>query len=124
MKEEVFEKFANKALTYLENTEAFLKDQIPDYFQQVVSYYAIQSWIYVALSVSLIFCSFYILRIGHANAKKKDSEFNPESFMPHFIAGAFLFILSFVAFTDFFPTALKATIAPKVFVVDYLRGKE
>lgn len=122
MKDEVYEKFATKALTYLESTEAFLKDQLPDYFQQVVKYYAIQSWVFVALSVIFIVISLRAMKWGMKNYK--EDEYKPEEYMPLFLGGAAVIIISACVIINNVQTGLKATIAPKVFIVDYLRGKE
>lgn len=115
---EIYEKFAEKALTYLNSTEAFLKEQLPDYFQQIVSYYAVENWVYFGVWI-LIATAFAGLAFVCVREVKKDDDY---------IGGVILFTLVslvlFVCSLDSFSSALKATIAPKVFIVDYLRGKE
>lgn len=114
---DVYEQFAQKALTYLNSTEAFLKEQLPDYFQQVVTYYAIQSWayfiIFLAATASMIVFAYRAWR-------------NKDSYDPVFNAIIVLIIAALPMGAMFFNLnkALKATFAPKVFIVDYLRGKE
>jgi heme/copper-type cytochrome/quinol oxidase subunit 2 len=121
---EIYEKFAEKALGYLESTEAFLKDQLPDYFQQVVTYHAVEAWVYVGLGVIcwIIACaSFFRLRKENAKESRQQEE------IIQTICGILMvlpMIIGLFLVTCNLPTAIKATIAPKVFIVDYLRGEE
>jgi hypothetical protein len=121
MKDDIYEKFADKALQYLNGTEAFLKEQLPDYFQQVVKYHAVEGWIYVGIGVLVTLAAIYftkrVLIMGAAD------KYN-ESYVALFIIGAVVAVFSFGITIKNFTTALKATIAPKVFIIDYLRGKE
>jgi hypothetical protein len=121
MSKDVYEKFADKALQYLEGTEAFLKDQLPDYFQQVVKYHAIENWIYVGIGLLGAWIATSLARRGFRMAEADSCN---ESFLLPLTAAGFVGIFSFVLIVKSLPTALKATIAPKVFIVDYLRGKE
>jgi hypothetical protein len=120
VKEEVYEKFATKALAYIENTESFLKEQIPDYFQQLVTYYAIQSTVYAVLSFAgLCVCAFFFHRYS---TMKEKNYYSDEKFVGCLFSSVFgvLFAILVICNTS---TALKAIYAPKVFIVDHLRGK-
>lgn len=121
MKEEIYEKFAHKALTYIENTEVFLKEQIPDFFQQVVTYHATVSW--VGFGLATTGCGLCVWIFFKGKNYKREDYLDERGFIAMLISCIVSAVLVCVA-TDNFSTALKATIAPKVFIVDYLRGKE
>lgn len=126
MKDDVYEKFATKALTYLDGTEAFLKEQLPDYFQQVVTFYAIQSWVFLALSV-LMLCGSAVCGWQMVKSFKRSSDYEhdePYIYMPLMAAAIILLVFGGAGTVKNTKSALKATYAPKVFIVDYLRGKE
>ncbi len=126
MKKEVFEKFAYKALQYLDGTEAFLKEQLPDYFQQIVTYYAIQSYVFLFLSfISLAISLIIISKSLKVKEKSCWGEMAiPERHVVCIIIFSTIGIIATIVSIEQTKTALKATIAPKVFIVDYLRGKE
>lgn len=124
MKQDAYEKFAEKALTYLEGTEAFLKEQLPDYFQQVVTYYAVEAWIVTAVGIGLFIIAIICGRTCYKEGSKGVCDMDDSKFILSMIVGLFTLVFGIGLAASKFPTALKATIAPKVFIVDYLRGKE
>lgn len=121
MKNEIYGKFTEKALVYLENTEAFLKDQVPDYFQQVVKFYAIHSWVFsiVFLIGLAFFCFVFYKGIHH----KKESHMDDTGFIMCFSGAVFGMIMA-IFLMVYINKGIKATYAPKVFIVDYLKGNE
>lgn len=116
MKEEVYEKFASKALAYLENTEVFLKEQVPDYFRQLLTYYTIQYWVgFVVIFIFTVAAALF----AYKQVKKEEYD---KGFAAVLAVLLLLLPSGFTVIT--FSKALKVTLAPKVFIVDYLRGKE
>jgi hypothetical protein len=122
VKEETWDKFANKALQYLEGTEAFLKEQLPDYFQQVVTYHAISSYVWTGISIVVLIISGHFFKKGLL-LKDKYGDVR-ESGLALCVGSGVFFAIFAISFCCSLETALKATLAPKVFIVDYLRGKE
>jgi len=118
MKDQVLDKFMSKAIEYLEQTEVFLKDQVPDFFTQVVQYHLAISLFWVVLSLAIIaISSAQLLRIR----KMDDLE---EWDVGIAVVSGFLIVMFFMVFSANISTTIKASVAPKVFIVDYLRGDE
>lgn len=126
MKQDVYEQFAAKALSYLNSTEAFLKEQLPDYFQQILKYEF--SWAIISIVVSVIFICLGVAIVKKALPMK---EKNYRGDMSLTETGGLLLAVGVVLIGAFSiigichtRIATKIYLAPKVFIVDYLRGKE
>ncbi len=125
--EEVLNTFANKMLTAVEGIEAFGKEQIPDYIEQVLMYNFWESTIIatVLASLILVFLVVFILGILKSNKTGWGVECPSPSAFTVIGSGFILIFLIPIGLADgIVPNAkeaLKIHLAPKVYIVDYLR---
>ena len=124
--DEILNTFANKMLTAVEGIEAFGKEQIPDYIEQVLTYNFWEGIFFIVVPV-LIFL-FFIKKSKKLNYK--DAEYDccgtPNNKESASIVATWIFVAitgiwSLVALLSLSSDVLKIKVAPKVYIVDYLR---
>jgi formate-dependent nitrite reductase membrane component NrfD len=110
-KEEVFDQLATKGLQYLENFEQFAKTEIPDYFQQILTYNLNVSFFWLGVFGLIILLGCLLMYVS------KDSGDG--------MGFGVIIIMIFVLLSGFqIRDIVKIKYAPKVFLVDYLRGEK
>ena len=124
--EEVLNAFANKMLSAVDGIEAFGKEQIPDFIEQVLVYNFWESVATATLSILFLTSLFvvFVWSIKHANKKGWGKE-EPSCEAGLVMMFTLLSLLSWVILTPIkdTKTALKIHLAPKVYIVDYLRNQ-
>ena len=117
--EEILNTFANKMLGVVEGIEAFGNEQIPEYIDQVLMY---NFW--VSSGLLALWCSFgsAFMYIGYKLWLRYQEEGDGDDlgFMCVFLCIGFLAIA--ISISETAPDMLKISLAPKVYIVDYLRA--
>jgi len=104
-----------KLIEYVENAEAFLTEQTPEYIEQLLRFklYTLKLWFVfmITLATSFLFLAIYCL----IKAVTDDDEYFIEFYVLVFI------IIVFVIFSiGFFLDLKQIELAPKVFILEYL----
>jgi len=111
MKEDIY----SKLLDYVNKTEMFFNDQLPDFFNQIINYGKYMGIIGLLISIFIVVLSIFIIK----NNKHTDYEsikFATKYFV--FFAVLCLFGLCIVYQID---VVYKAFFAPKLYILDYLK---
>lgn len=113
-KEEIYQKL----FEYIDASKDWALEQAPELFQQIAAY---------GLWSGIIICGlsfvFFIISsgLGWRWLKKWDSD------TEHYFAGSIicgvLCVISFICFCSNIETCIKAAVAPKLYILDCLRGK-
>lgn len=117
----------DKILEYLSNAESFVKDQVPDFINQYLTWCFYSNVFFIILGFTLFLIPLFVYLVNESKNKGKTREYNrygnPENF-PTIVSAIFL-ILSIFAFGVFFIMAtvntydlIKIKVAPKVYLVD------
>ena len=120
--EEIFQKIAEKALGYLESAELFAKTELPLYLQEVIKYNIVVHWCYVIFLIGILFIMTYLFYKWIIEYKHHEDFLSGLVPLTIFYLALSGWLLSLTS--DNFKPALKATISPRVYLVDYFRGKE
>lgn len=99
----------------MENTEAFLTEQTPEYIEQLLVYKAYSLKIWLIFIIILIIIGFYIDIYLLIRAIKEDNNFYFGVFFTSFICLALISIF-IVTFNDI----KQIELAPKVYILNYL----
>ena len=120
-KEELFGKVGTKALEYLNSAEMFAKTEVPEYLKEVIKYYSYSAYISIGFSVLLLGLGVFFSWLFSKILKEDDKN---DGLVPLLFLIIGLFISAPTLFFKNIDTAIKTTVAPRVFLVDYFRGKE
>lgn len=112
MKEEILKKL----LEYAESTASFIGEELPEIFRQVVSYGMLRSFIFCLPMLGMII--FGVAGVKVIGDEEDTGEFN--NFL--FLAAIFLVIGGGIGLYYGVVDILKALMAPKLYILDYLRG--
>lgn len=122
MKEEV----NKKLLEYVERTDAFLTDQVPDYISQLLKYYKIKHTVYIVVCLLFIGLSAYLVQKGIDVPRKEygwnKGDITHQEILCYVAAGAIMIYPC----TELVPNILrlfKLKIAPKVFIIEHIKGR-
>lgn len=134
MKEEVANKLMEKALSYLNSAEAFVGDNVPKYIEELLSFKIFEHLVgyfdhaipWSVIGIIVIILAKYLLKTADLDrnfCKEKDIS---EAKMFIIMASCILLIPTFIAITntDQLLQAYKAYKAPRVYLVDYFKGKK
>lgn len=111
-------------LEIIKGTKNFAIEQAPDVFKQIISYGIIFNAVYLVIGISLLVCAFFSGRKMLSNIKQisysKDT-IKEEAlvFLFGFIC-FFSFLFGAIISVDHLNPFIKATTAPKVYMIDYL----
>lgn len=123
-KEEIINKLLQKSLTYLENTEQFMKGEIPKYVEELMSFKVIEHLV-EGFSPSLGFTLFFWL-IAMLFVLPIHGEF--KKIWLCVLYSVFVFILIFTTSlmvnSEDFVQAYKAYSAPRVYLIDYIKSSK
>ena len=117
--ENVTDKLTTKLLGYLDNTEIFLKEEVPDYLDQVLQWMFWESVLASILGLGLLVASYFLMRAANNECKKSDQ--NEGIIIGGFVGGVFALLFGIMLFACNITTVVKVKVAPKVVLVDYLR---
>lgn len=125
MKEELINKFLEKALQYLQTAEAFTAKEVPEYIRELLSFKMMEH-IVDGLSTSLFHTAFFgtmfsFLLVGLAYDIIFDEKYNHKILLVPIFVYTLIFSTSIVANQDDFMQAYKAYSAPRVYLIDYFR---
>lgn len=113
---ESVEKIGQKLLEYLQSTEAFVKEQAPDFVRELLAYQLMTSTMW-AVFCGLVFAA-GVAGFVYGVVKRSD-EYGPETGI--LIPSAMFIILGFLFCAGNTEKALKIHFAPKVYVMEYAR---
>lgn len=116
---EALEKLIEKGLEYLNSTEVFLKEQIPDYLKQVIKWRIIISIYWLIVSLVAGFFSYKAIKHGFVLDGLDNYEGRIYRGEWKFFGGVGAFF-SFIMFSCCADSILKCLLVPKVFLVEYL----
>jgi len=127
--EEVLNTFANKMLSAVEGIEAFGKEQIPEYVEQILMYNFYESVAFGALSLFFCLVVLTALVVGIIQGRRKGwGQEKPSVWAIITMIFSSLFFAPGIAifchgFLDNLEDAVKIHVAPKVYIVDYFRDQ-
>ncbi len=133
MKEELLNKFLDKSLSYLESAEAFTKEQVPDYVAQLYKWFIINASIDLltatVIPIVVLIIVYKIFKWTIRKDKKSGDYVVCSSDREGMLAavasaGIVIFAILVIGGMSSLKKIIKITIAPKVYLVDYLRGKK
>lgn len=104
-----------KAMEAAQATGAFVVEQAPDVVQQLLLYYTVREWAETTLWATL---GGFMLYKGVRLFKKGWAEDDEDQFMPGGILICVASPITFAGICNFF-SALKITLAPKVWLLEY-----
>ena len=126
MEEELLKQFTTKLIHYVNSAEIFLKGNVPDYIEQLLKYEMYHQINILVVGLTLFAIITIIARMLHKNAAS-----NKDDTDAHIIYVFFCGVSYFFWFTWFLShgmnsvnTIVKINVAPKVYVIDYLRGNK
>lgn len=114
MKEELF----SKLLSYMNNIEGFVSQEIPDIFQQMISYGRISSTFHCILFLLLIFVCCRVVMEANKKSLDLDCDVAFTISLCSSLLGILFIVLLFCSTGRF----IKAFFAPKLYLIDYLIG--
>jgi hypothetical protein len=130
MKEETINKFAEKMLAYMNNTEAFLQKETPEYIKQLLEYEVFESYlaIFTLIALTLILGGASLAACivkdkffeGVYHGAKKD--FVEFIAVGGFILAAVTFVCALIVIPANVSKIIKINKAPKVFIVEHIKG--
>lgn len=113
--------FLKETTTTLQNTKSFVAEQAPDVIRQLLNYELVSSIIVFVGSLGLILTAFFIYNHYRKLVKKENSR------RARGLADIYLAILVIVLIFGCVPALcsfsniIKITVAPKVYVLEYLK---
>lgn len=133
MNQELVNELLQKALQYFNSAEAFATKEIPLYVQELLQFKFVEHLldsIGFSLALGLFFtlffsCMIVLLRYGNSQGNI-DNEYSEDAFKfgrKVFISTFIISILLVFTFNDNTIQAYKAKYAPRVYLMDYLKGK-
>lgn len=126
--DEILNTFANKMLSAVEGIEAFGKEQIPDYIEQVLLFNFWEDAFYIAIPLVLLYVFYRFFKKTEFSKAEFDYMGAPENRTAFrvYISSVILAVVSIwsvIAVLSLSPEMVKIKIAPKVYIVDYLRAR-
>lgn len=116
----------NKALEYINSTEVFLRDQLPDFIQQYLTWCLAESIFYIVISlIPVIVCGISLLFISKKYGNKIDYDaYNTNSVIISHLVNCIMLVVFLIVSCVVIPinskNILKIKVAPKVFLVEKL----
>ena len=120
--EDLLGKFTEKAIKYLESAEAFATREIPIYIEELLTYrfyHEVMDLIYF-FPFSLVICYGFYLAYKFV---KDENSFTRECGLLLSIVSVVCSVAWTVNFIDQSKDLVKLKTAPRVYLVDYLRGR-
>jgi len=134
MKQELVDKFMAKALKYLESAEAFTTKEVPQYVQELMQFKFVEHMIEGVtdiLIVTMIFGIALSALLGVGVAAFIDDHYSEDlkiqikcGVAVFFVAITVFIIATTVGNSSDFIQAYKAKNAPRVYLIDYIRGQK
>jgi cytochrome c biogenesis protein CcdA len=124
MKDEILKQFTEKLIGYVNSAEILLKKNVPDYIDQLLKYEMLHHIIILLIGFAILFLWFGIARFIYVKFIKEHG--NSENLV--ILAGvSTIFLLVWIIWffasgTSHINSIIKINVAPKVFIIDYLRG--
>lgn len=120
--EQILNTFANKMLSAVEGIEAFGKEQIPDYIEQVLLYNFWSNGLWIAFSL-LIIITMCIAAFALFKYTSKIEDTTDKWCTRGTIGVCIIIVLGVFAtnIAELVEENMKIKIAPKVYIVDYIR---
>ena len=116
------EKLVEKALLYLQNTEDFLVEQVPDYMSQVLEYHFYSGVIYLSIGTILLLSVIPSMIIVYKEDKKQSAKCNDFLLIGGTLYTLFGLSTGIMCFALNFSNTLKIFLAPKMFLVEYFQN--
>lgn len=114
------EKLIAKILEYLESTEAFLKAELPPFFEEALSYYFWSAFIVLMVCLIMFVIGVYLIIKSLTELKEQ----YPDGWAYGMVSIGFLMmLLSFLVGTFKVNQIMKVTLAPKLYLIDEFRGR-
>lgn len=113
MKEEIVNKFMEKMLSYVNNLEQFASGEVPRYIQELLTYEMYKSIAWILVLLLPLMLAAVIIKIA---IKEKEGIGGLS-----FLTTLFLIVSFFVGVNT--KNIIKIKVAPRLYIVDYLRGK-
>lgn len=121
---EIINKFGQKALEYVQKTEDFMLDQAPEVFEEIIYFNMVKHSLFSIISLVIIAIAIYVIHkiwtggkiyeFGIVNDKDK-------GFVSIFITLIVLVPSSALFFVQV-TSALKAWLAPRLYIIEYLKN--
>jgi|SRR6478736_557273 len=114
----------DRLIGYLNSTEVFLKEQVPSFIEEIIRYYTVYYWtLSITAILQILLCLFVIHRI-YINDKNNEGIFYDSEVI--LVAGAVgSFFASIISICELYTGVhrlIQIYLAPKLFLLDYLRG--
>ena len=122
MKEEILKQFTTRLIHYADSAEIFLKGNVPDYIEQLLKYEMITNIRELILGFTLLILALILTytlykKVDHSSCKRAPIIGSFSVFMVMWV------LWFFTSGMHNINTITKINVAPKVYVIDYLRNK-
>ena len=112
----------DKLIEYIDSTKDWVLETAPEIFQQIVTYGFWKSLILSALFFSIGLACVFLIRFCY-KAPKDQWNMMQDRYVALSLISGVIALIFFVGFLCNIETFIKATVAPKLYIIDYLRGK-
>lgn len=116
MTKELIAQFTGKLLQYAESAEMFAKTEVPKYITELLQYKLVEGGLMLVILIILL-----ILSVVFALKAFKSNSIEVQIFVTGILGMTALFLL--FGTLDSASRVIKISVAPRVFIVDYLRSK-
>ena len=125
MKEEILKQFTEKLMHYANNAELFASKNVPAYIEELLKFkmYDHIAMAFVLTTIFVVTLAFTVIVIMRARKLKDQDHAFVISFIPSLITLIMFIVFSTKGYLHI-REAVKIKMAPRVYVIDYLRGNK
>ena len=110
-----------KLLEYVEKTDVFLSDQVPDYINQLLKYNLFETTVWLSANILVLLLCIGGVKYGYDLPREGYSQTLSMVSVLSYIAGGSGIFISFCGMTGHLLKLIKIKITPKVFIVEKLK---
>lgn len=113
-------KFMEKALVYLESSEAFLKDNVPSYIEEVLSFKMITELMDCLWCIPLFLLTLAFYKLAR-QAYVKVKTLEDIDVIAYSLFGITSISIGFLTFLTSLQDVIQVYVAPKMYLIEYFR---
>lgn len=118
-KDDLINKFTQKILVYLEKTESFMAKEVPGYLEEILTFGFYNEVLNIVLSVLFLLISVFVIKYL-IKISKNDNDFEASALV---VVACFIgWIFCIVTLVNSTRDLMKIKTAPRVYLIDHVRG--